>query len=83
MSIKIELKEPVVTKPVNPLPSLYKSKSGKLVMLFVTDTTGVVMVSADDAPYLVGEFCNNFIPCFNTDTWERLSSGTQIILEQE
>lgn len=84
MSIKVELKEPAVTKFEVTFPSLYRSVNDRnLVILFVSETSGLVLSKDHDFFSSLGDFCESLMPCFNAHIWEKLPVGTQIILTQK
>ena len=78
--MKSELKETKL-KPTPLFPALYKSVRHGSVILFSDPTSGVVVKQSEHLA--LGEFSDYYIDCTNTEYWQRLPSGSQVILTQD
>lgn len=77
--MKSELKEEK-PKDLLKLPAFYKDRASSLVVLFNETKYGMVVVP--NPRYILGH-TNYWSSCDDEDIWQRLPSGSQVILTQD
>lgn len=81
--MKFELSQ-ISAKPApQQFPVLYESIKNGFQVLFMTETTGVVISNHNPGIYETGKLYDKFIPCTDDSRWSRLPAGTQLTLTQE
>ena len=63
-------------------PALFQRLNTDMVVLFLSMDSGVVVYEGRDV-YFTGDYGTRFIPCNDQKVWQRLPSGSQVILTQE
>ena len=76
--MKVEVVNPDDFDNVN-YPCLYKSTTDELVVLFMDDTKGVVLVG--NKIYSVGHYDGGWVECYDTTTWFKFNG--KITLEND
>jgi hypothetical protein len=75
------MKSELKYEPTHTFPALYKAIPCGAVVLFTDTCTG--MVVKDSTYQTLGDFCDCFVNCTSGLDWQRLPSGSQVVLTQD
>ena len=62
-------------------PVLAESIHNDFVVLFTDETSGIVMKNSKCN--IIGDFCDNYMPLYDTTTWRILSSEESVVLSND